>query len=82
MLAVAAELTREGIIVIMPHVVKVNGESETHLHNMLDDMHRVKIRMAHAIVVVTDETRYIGKSTRGEIEYAMATGRVVLYHAG
>ncbi|QTD97016.1 hypothetical protein [Streptomyces cyanogenus] len=40
----------------------------------LDDLHRAKIRLADAVLVVGD---YIGDSTRAEIEYARSLGKPV-----
>jgi hypothetical protein len=45
---------------------------------MLDDMHLRKIDMADEIFVI-NVGGYIGSSTRGEIEYARKTGKVVRY---
>ena len=45
---------------------------------MLDDMHRAKIDMADEIYVI-NVGGYIGSSTRGEIEYALKTGKKVSY---
>ena len=36
----------------------------------LDDLHKHKIRMSDEVLIITDETGYIGDSTRSEIEYA------------
>ena len=45
---------------------------------MLDDMHKRKIDMADGIFVI-NVGGYIGASTRSEIEYAMATEKIVRY---
>ena len=45
---------------------------------MIDDMHKRKIDMADEIFVI-NVGDYIGSSTRSEIEYAAATGKVVRY---
>jgi hypothetical protein len=45
---------------------------------MLDDMHKRKIDMADDIFVI-NVGGYIGSSTRSEIEYAKATGKVIRY---
>ncbi len=45
---------------------------------MLDDMHKRKIDMADEIFVI-NVGGYIGESTRGEIEYAKATGKPVRF---
>ena len=45
---------------------------------MLDDMHKRKIDMADAIYVINKDG-YIGASTRNEIQYALRTGKHVIY---
>ena len=45
---------------------------------MLDDMHKRKIDMADEIYVINVDG-YIGSSTKSEIEYAKASGKVVRY---
>ncbi len=45
---------------------------------MLDDMHKRKIDMADEIFVINVDG-YIGDSTRSEIEYAIKTGKGVVY---
>ncbi|WP_432185461.1 hypothetical protein [Streptomyces tendae] len=42
----------------------------------LDDLHRAKIRLAEAVVVVGD---YIGDSTRAEIAYARELGKPIRF---
>jgi len=74
MLKVANELTTEGNIVLMPFVVTESPE----LKEMLDSMHKRKIDMSHTIYVVSDETGYVGESTKSEIAYAHSKGRRVI----
>jgi hypothetical protein len=45
---------------------------------MLDDIHRRKIDMSDEIYVI-NKNGYIGDSTKGEIEYAINTGKRVNY---
>lgn len=45
----------------------------------LDRMHKRKIDLSRKIVVVSDESGYIGDSTRSEIEYARETHKDVEY---
>lgn len=81
-------LTLEGNIVISVGLFGHSGDTEvwegmsedtlTVTKEMLDDMHKRKIDMADEIFVV-NVGGYIGSSTRSEIEYATATGKVVLY---
>lgn len=80
-----AELTMQGKLVIslgvfghvdMPdHDWTTNGNADKR---MLDELHRRKIDLADRVHVV-NVGGYIGESTRGEIDYALARGRKVTY---
>ena len=81
-------LTLEGNIVISVGLFGHSGDSEvwenmaedtmTKTKEMLDDMHKRKIDMADEIFVI-NVGGYIGDSTKSEIEYAKAHGKVVKY---
>ena len=81
-------LTLEGNIVISVGLFGHLGDHEvwegmsedtlTKTKEMLDDMHKRKIDMADEIFVI-NVGGYIGTSTRSEIEYAQAHGKVVKY---
>ena len=74
-------LTLEGNIVISVGLFGHSGDEEVWkpgTKEMLDDMHKRKIDMADEIVVI-NVGRYIGSSTRSEIEYALKTGKTVNY---
>ena len=74
-------LTLEGNIVISVGFFGHSGDDEVWSEGtkeMLDDMHKRKIDMADEIFVI-NVGRYIGSSTRSEIEYAAATGKAVRY---
>ena len=81
-------LTLEECIVISVGLFGHSGDNEvwenmdegtmTRTKEMLDDMHKRKIDMADEIYVI-NVGGYIGSSTRSEIEYAKATGKVVRY---
>ena len=81
-------LTLEECIVISVGLFGHSGDNEvwenmdegtmTRTKEMLDDMHKRKIDMADEIYVIK-VGGYIGSSTRSEIEYAKATGKVVRY---
>jgi hypothetical protein len=60
---IQASLTREG----------------ASLEGFLDDMHKRKIDLSRVIHVVSDESGYIGESTRSEIEYAAQHDKRVVY---
>ena len=81
-------LTLQKCIVISVGLFGHSGDQEvwenmdegtlTKTKEMLDDMHRRKIDMSDGIYVI-NVGGYIGSSTRGEIEYAKATGKTVEY---
>ena len=85
---VQKQLTLEGNIVISVGLFGHSGDSEvwenmdegtlTATKAMLDDMHKRKIDMADEIFVI-NVGRYIGDSTRSEIEYAKMHGKKVNY---
>ena len=85
---VQKRLTLEGNIVISVGLFGHSGDNEvwenmdegtlTKTKEMLDDMHKRKIDMADEIFVI-NVGGYIGSSTRSEIEYAQATGKLVRY---
>ena len=82
------KLTLEGNIVISVGLFGHSGDSEvwegmsedtlTQTKLMLDDMHKRKIDMADEIFVI-NVGGYIGTSTKSEIDYANATGKIVRY---
>jgi hypothetical protein len=75
MLKAAGELTRKRFIVIMPYVADYVGGKDSDEHKlMLDRMHREKIDLASAILVVGTHR---GESTLGEIAYAKSQGKLV-----
>ena len=74
-------LTLEGNIVISVGLFGHSGDDEVWTEGtkaMLDDMHKRKIDLADEIFVV-NVGGYIGESTRSEIAYAKANGKVVKY---
>lgn len=78
MLTVAAELTAQGIVVLAPFCVVPSSDQDTLAKIELDELHRDKIRLAtRRIVVVSDETGYVGDSTRAEIAFAEKLGLIV-----
>jgi hypothetical protein len=46
---------------------------------MLDKMHKEKIKMSDAILVV-NVNNYIGNSTKSEIEFAKKLGKEIIYY--
>ncbi|MEU4841730.1 hypothetical protein [Nocardia testacea] len=79
MLDVAAELSEAGMIVLAPFKVVPPDQQHNAAKHHLDELHRRKIDLSSAIVVVTDETGYYGDSTRGEIDYAISQSKTVVW---
>ena len=82
-LQVQKQLTLEGNIVISVGFFEhADNEFENiitpEIKIMFDDMHKRKIDMSDEIYVI-NKNGYIGESTKGEIEYAMETGKMVNY---
>lgn len=75
------ELTLKGNIVISVGLFGHSGDDEVWSEGtkeMLDDMHKRKIDMADEIYVINKD-HYIGSSTKSEIEYAKAHGKIINY---
>ncbi len=64
------------VIGITPHVMSRGFTPEEE--DLLDELHREKIRLADALYVV-NMGGYIGKSTRSEIEFAKHLGKEIIY---
>ena len=74
-------LSLQGNIVISVGLFGHSGDGEVWndgVKEMLDDMHKRKIDMADEIFVI-NKGGYVGASTRSEIEYALSTGKKVVY---
>ena len=73
----ARRQTSAGVIILMPFVADYTGGKPADQRKlMLDQMHRAKIDMSDAIIVVG---LHIGESTCSEIEYAIQTGKPVYW---
>ena len=73
------ELTLLGNIVISVGCFGHAGDTFTDEQKiMLDDIHKRKIDMADAIYVINKDG-YIGSSTRSEIQYALRTGKQIIF---
>lgn len=75
------DLTLKGNIVISVGLFGHSGDNEAWSEGtkeMLDDMHKRKIDMADEIFVI-NVNRYIGSSTRSEIEYAKKMSKSIKY---
>ena len=81
-LEVNNKLTAQGYIVLSIGVVKsaavMLDKSNSKLEVMLDELHKEKIAMSNAILVI-DVNGYIGKSTKSEIEFAKKHSKKIYY---
>lgn len=76
------ELTLSKHIVLSVGLFGHSGDNEVWndgVKEMLDDMHKRRIDMSDAIMVIDDED-YIGESTRKEIEYAKSQGKFIYFY--
>lgn len=82
MIEIAEKLTLEGNCVLVPNeLTRPNKESYSQSEVLLfNKMHKEKIKLSDAILVV-DIDGYIGKSTNGEIEFAKALGKKIIYYS-
>ena len=74
-------LTLEGNIVISVGLFGHSGDKEVWTEGtkeMLDKMHLSKIDLADEIFVI-NVNKYIGESTKREIEYAKTTGKTITF---
>jgi hypothetical protein len=81
-------LTLEGNIILTVGLFGHSGDNEvwegmddgtlTKTKEMLDDMHFRRIDMSDEIFVI-NKNGYVGTSTRNEINYAIKTGKKVVY---
>jgi hypothetical protein len=80
-IAEAKRLTLEGNIVISVGLFGHSGDKEAFdlkTKEMLDDIHKEKIRMSDAIYVI-NPNGYIGESTMNEIKYATLLNKEITY---
>lgn len=79
-LTVNQYLTFQNKIVLMPGVYGHSDNieiSEDEKEN-LDKLHKEKILMSNAILVINNNN-YIGESTKSEIEFAKNHGKIIIY---
>ena len=78
MLCIARKMTLEGNIVITP-IFPVDKSSNVtpSEKEIFDKVHKEKIKLAYAILVV-DVDKYIGKSTKNEIEFAKYLNKEIM----
>lgn len=78
---ITEKMALEGNCMITPiDLTKPNKEAYTEEQAlMLDRMHKEKIKLADAILVV-NVNGYIGDSTKSEIEFAKSLNKEILYY--
>lgn len=82
MMELAIELQLKGNIVLNPaYPVDENRIYSLDEMETLSKIHKEKINLSDAIFVV-NVNKYIGKSTRSEIEYAQSLNKEIMYYEG
>lgn len=81
MIKIAEQLELQGNCVIAPiYPTNVNKDAYTAAEvDMLDRMHKEKIKMSDAVLVV-NKNNYIGSSTNSEIEFAKILNKEIIYY--
>ena len=82
MMEISEKVELQGNVVLMPvyNPSRPNKEAFTSEEIlMLDQMHREKIKLSDAILVVNVDG-YIGSSTKSEIEYAKSLNKEIIYY--
>lgn len=78
---IAEKMELKGNCIISP-IYPTNPNKDAYTDEeaeMLDNMHKEKIKISDAILVV-NVNGYIGESTRSEIEYAKSLNKEVIYY--
>lgn len=82
MIEMAEKMELQGNCMLMP-IYNPNKPSKDSFTEeealMLDKMHKERIKIAEAILVVNVDN-YIGESTKKEIEYAKSLNKEVIYY--
>ena len=81
MMDISVKLELEGNCLLMPIYSPTRSSKKDFTEEeaeMLDKMHKERIKIADAILVV-DVEGYIGESTKNEIEFAKSLGKEILY---
>ena len=76
---VARDLTLKGYIVTMPMVFIHSGDDVSNLDKQfLDEVHKAKIADCDLVYIINCN-KYIGESTKSEIEWAIQLGKKIEY---
>lgn len=81
MIEITEEMTLKGNCMLTPNeLAKSNKDDYTQEEAlMIDKMHKEKIRLSDAILVV-NVNNYIGNSTKSEIEFAKSLNKEIIYY--
>jgi len=83
MLEIAERIELQGNCVLAPIYPAPRRSSKEDYteeeHRMLDTMHKEKIKLSDAILVV-NVNHYIGSSTKSEIAFAKSLGKEIIYY--
>lgn len=76
---IARDLTLKGYIVTMPMVFVHSGDEVNNMDKeYLDEIHKAKIADCDLVYVI-NVNKYIGESTKSEIEWALKLGKKIEY---
>ncbi len=81
MMEIGEKMELQGNCMLMP-IYPTNPDKDAYTKEeviMLDKMHKEKIKLSDAILVV-NVNNYIGSSTKSEIEYAKSLNKEILYY--
>lgn len=81
MIKIAEKMELDGNCMITP-IYPTNPDKDAYTDeeaNMLDKMHKEKIKISDAILVV-NVNNYIGNSTKSEIEFAKTLNKEIIYY--
>ena len=81
MMEITEKMELQGNCMLSP-IYPTKQDKDAYTENeaiMLDKMHKEKIKISDAILVV-DVDNYIGNSTKSEIEFAKSLGKEIIYY--
>lgn len=81
MMRVSERMELDGNVVLVPIIpTSDNKDAYTEAEiNMLGKMHKEKIKLSDAILVV-NVNEYVGSSTRSEIDFAKSLNKEIIYY--
>ena len=81
MLEITEKMELQGNCMLSP-IYPTNEDKDAYTEDevlMLDKMHKEKIKLSDAILVVNVDN-YIGNSTKSEIDFAKSLGKEIIYY--